>query len=127
MFPHVPAAAMMIGRKIGPYVIEKAIGKGGFADVFLARRGQPFRQNVAIKLINGSLQEQDEIIARFNLERQVLAGLSHEYIARLLDGGQTADGRPYLVMEYVDGASITERRAPAAHISYGSEGLADGL
>ncbi|MGO9229859.1 MAG: protein kinase domain-containing protein [Bryobacteraceae bacterium] len=95
-----------IGRHIGPYELERLLGRGGTGAVYLARRvdGQ-FDQQVAIKLIDmplvGSLFGE-----RFRQERQILAGLSHPYIARLLDGGVSEDGELYLAMEYVDGLPI---------------------
>ncbi len=95
-----------IGRRIGPYELERLLGRGGTGAVYLARRvdGQ-FDQQVAIKLIDmplvGSLFGE-----RFRQERQILAGLSHPYIARLLDGGVSEDGELYLAMEYADGLPI---------------------
>ena len=75
--------------------------------VYLADRADgEFQQRVAIKLI-GTSDTEDPRHQRFLAERQILAGLNHPHIARLLDGGVTADGRPYLVMEYVDGLPIT--------------------
>lgn len=95
------------GRWVGPYELDRLLGRGGMGAVYLAHRidGQ-FRQRVAIKLIDMPLAT-DLLRERFRLERQILAGLVHPFIARLLDGGVGEDGESYLVMEYVDGISIS--------------------
>lgn len=95
------------GRKtVGPYEIDRLLGRGGMGAVYLAHRiDGHFKQKVAIKLIEGHFTT-DNFRERFRQERQILAGLQHPYIARLLDGGVTANGELYLVMEYVDGVSI---------------------
>ncbi len=97
-----------IGARIGAYRIEKELGRGGMGEVYLAvRADSEFDKRVAIKLIrNGS--ESAMAISRFRRERQILARLENAYVARLLDGGTTPYGLPYLVMEYVEGKSITE-------------------
>jgi len=93
-------------RRIGPYLIDRLLGRGGMGAVFLAHRADgQFEQDVAIKLIDLPLAT-DLFRERFRQERQILAGLQHPFIARLLDGGVTPDGDPYLVMEYVDGVPI---------------------
>jgi len=95
-----------VGRRIGPYEIVRPLGRGGMGFVFLARRADSeYRGDVAIKLIRGALPS-EEILRRFRAERQTLANLSHPSIARLLDGGRTDDGLPYLVLEHVDGEPI---------------------
>lgn len=95
-------------KRFGHYKIIKEIGIGGMGAVFLAERddGQ-FRQEVAVKIIRQTLAD-SEIINRFKRERQILASLNHPNIAKLLDGGVTADGLPFLAMEYVAGEPITE-------------------
>ncbi len=94
------------GKEIGRYKIVREIGRGGMGAVYLANRADAeFEQEVAIKLIKRGM-DTDEIISRFRHERQILASLSHEFIARLLDGGTTDDGLSYFVMEYVDGVAI---------------------
>ena len=95
-----------IGRRVGPYRLERLLGRGGMGTVYLARRvdGQ-FEQQVAIKLIGLPLAS-DLFRERFRLERQILAGLSHPNIARLLDGGVSEDGELYLAMEYANGLPI---------------------
>jgi tetratricopeptide (TPR) repeat protein len=96
------------GRRIGPYRIIEKIGAGGMGAVFRAeRQDEQFQQQVAIKMIGAGLDVQPEVVRRFLDERQILASLAHPHIARLLDGGYTASGAPYLVMEYVDGVPIT--------------------
>ena len=93
-------------QQIGPYRVLRELGRGGMGAVYLgARADGQFDQQVAIKLIKKGL-DTDEIVRRFRAERQILAGLVHPGIARLLDGGATADGRPYLVLEVVEGDSI---------------------
>jgi eukaryotic-like serine/threonine-protein kinase len=97
----------LIGQQIGSFRILRALGQGGMAAVFLGERtGADFQQQVAIKLLRRGLYSELEqrLFAR---ERQVLAALEHPNIARLIDGGITQAGIPYLVMEFVDGAQIT--------------------
>jgi eukaryotic-like serine/threonine-protein kinase len=96
------------GSAIGPYRITEQIGSGGMGSVFLGIRDDAqFTQRVAIKLVRGAAAG-EALIRRFRQERQILAALEHPNIARLLDGGATADGLPYLVMEYVEGTPIDE-------------------
>jgi len=93
----------LAGSLIGPYRVVRPLGHGGMGTVFLAiREGGDFTQRVAIKFVRGG----ETLVQRFRQERQILAGLDHPNIARLIDGGTTADGLPYLVMEYVDGTPI---------------------
>jgi tetratricopeptide (TPR) repeat protein len=93
-------------RRVGPYEIDRLLGRGGMGAVYLAHRADgQFDQRVAIKLIDLPLAT-DFFRERFRQERQILAGLQHPYIARLLDGGVTADGDLYLAMEFVDGTPI---------------------
>ena len=104
-------AERLIGRSIGPYRVLHQIGHGGMGTVFLAvRDSAEFAQRVAIKLVRGG----EALVQRFRQERQILAALEHPNIARLLDGGTTADGLPYLVMEYVEGTPIDEYCAKLA-------------
>jgi len=92
--------------RIGPYRLIRLLGQGGMGEVWLAERAdEAFSKQVAIKFI-GTFLGNSEAIAWFRRERQALATLEHPHIARLLDGGETEDGRPYLVMEYVDGVAI---------------------
>ncbi|MGD8698784.1 MAG: serine/threonine-protein kinase [Gemmatimonadales bacterium] len=96
------------GERIGPYRMVGVAGRGGMGVVHLAERddGQ-FRRRVAIKVIRGGPDAID-LHGRFEAERHILASLDHPNIARLLDGGLTHDGRPYLVMEYIEGLPIDE-------------------
>ena len=95
-------------ERVGPYRIVGELGRGGMGTVYHAERADGhFEQRVAIKLIDAT-SDDDRHHRRFLAERQILAGLVHPNIARLLDGGVADDGRPYLVMEYVDGSPITE-------------------
>ncbi|MGE0884382.1 MAG: tetratricopeptide repeat protein [Blastocatellales bacterium] len=97
----------MLGRRIGPYRLSCLIGRGGMGAVYEAvRDDQQFDQRVALKLIKRGM-DTDFVRQRFLRERQILAGLDHPHIARLLDGGTTADGLPYFVMEFVAGEPIT--------------------
>ena len=100
------AATRETGRRVGPYRIVRRIGQGGMARVFLAERADgEFRQEVALKLLRPGLDSELDR-QRFRAERQILATLNHPNIARLLDGGVTEDGQPYLVLEYVEGMPI---------------------
>jgi non-specific serine/threonine protein kinase/serine/threonine-protein kinase len=92
--------------RIGPYAVHKQLGTGGMGAVYLASRAdQSYSMQVAIKVIRRGM-ETDKILQRFRREREIVASLDHPNIARLLDGGATEDGRPYIVMEYVEGISI---------------------
>ena len=105
--PSESIGASLIGRRIGAYRIVREIGRGGMGVVYLAVRGDDeYQKQVAIKLA-WPAQESDEMLRRFRLERQILANLDHPNIARLLDGGATEDGLPYVVIEYAPGAPIT--------------------
>jgi eukaryotic-like serine/threonine-protein kinase len=95
-----------VGERIGAYLIEQEIGRGGMGEVYLATRAdREFDKRVAIKLIRDGSQSGLAIL-RFRRERQILARLENAYIARLLDGGTTPQGLPYFVMEYVEGRPI---------------------
>jgi tetratricopeptide (TPR) repeat protein/tRNA A-37 threonylcarbamoyl transferase component Bud32 len=95
-----------MGRRLGPYELGDAIGAGGMGEVYRAARADAeYQQQVAIKLVRSGF-DTTFISARLRAERQILATLEHPNIARLLDGGTTADGVPYLVMELVDGVPI---------------------
>ena len=94
------------GRRVGPYRIESEIGRGGMSVVYLGVRADgEFEKRVAIKLIKRGM-DTDAVIGRLHQERRILAALEHPSIARLLDGGTTGDGRPWLAMEYVEGLPI---------------------
>jgi len=94
------------GLRCGPYRLERLLGRGGAGEVFLAERADgQVEQRVAIKLLCRGVRRAS-LQSRFLQERQILAGLQHPGIARLLDVGETAEGRPYLVMDYIDGVPI---------------------
>lgn len=96
------------GRRIGAYSIIREIGRGGMSRVFLAQRADGhFEQQVALKLLRPGLDTEVDR-ARFRTERQIVASLNHPGIARLIDGGLTDEGQPYLVLEFVDGEPIDE-------------------
>lgn len=100
------AQSLAEGKQIGPYRIVREIGQGGMGVVYLAARADDaFQKFVAIKVIKRGL-DTDAVIQRFRSERQILATLDHPNITRLLDGGTTADGLPYFVMEYIEGEPI---------------------
>src|SRR5262249_47202667 len=90
-----------------PYKILEQIGEGGFGIVFMADQQQPVRRKVALKVLKPGMDTR-QIVARFEAERQALALMDHPQIARVFDGGETASGRPYFVMELVKGAPITD-------------------
>ncbi len=95
------------GTTVGRYVVIERRGRGGMATVYEAGRSDgAFEQRVALKVLRRGL-DTDDLILRFLNERQILSSLTHPNIARLLDGGSLADGRPYLVMDLVDGTPIT--------------------
>src|SRR5580700_18558 len=96
----------LIGTRLGPYRVEAIAGHGGMGAVYRASRDDAeFRQQVAIKLVRVAAESPDTL-RRFRQERQILARLAHPNIARLLDGGSTPDGVPYLVMEFIEGETI---------------------
>ena len=103
------AAHLVPGRRLGPYTILRELGRGGMSTVFLgARDDDQFERRVAIKMMRTSAAG-DELFERFRIERQVLADLEHPAIARLYESGTSADGLPYIVMEYVaDGLRIDD-------------------
>lgn len=100
-------AALPPGHAIGPYRLVRLLARGGMGEVYLAERtGGEYRQRVAVKLLRPGL-EATGLLDRFRFERDLLARLGHPAVVPLLDGGTTADGRPYLVLQYVEGRPIT--------------------
>ena len=94
-------------QKLGPYRIVRVLGEGGMGIVYLADQSAPVQRQVAIKVIKLGL-DTEAVLARFEAEQQAMAVMEHECIARLYEAGQTPEGRPYFVMEYVDGEPISE-------------------
>ena len=104
--PRVSGREQSISSRIGPYRILHEIGRGGMGMVYLAERDDgKIQRRVAIKLLKRGM-DTDDLLRRFQLERQVLSALDHPGIARLYDAGETADGLPYFVMEYVEGMPV---------------------
>ncbi|HKA96571.1 MAG TPA: protein kinase, partial [Streptosporangiaceae bacterium] len=103
------------GTVVGPYKLLEQIGEGGFGVVFLAEQEQPVRRKVALKVLKPGMDTR-QVVARFEAERQALALMAYPNIAQILDGGATASGRPYFVMELVEGIPVTafcdEHRLP---------------
>jgi len=94
------------GRRIGVYQIVNELGHGGMGEVYRAARADgQYKKDVALKVVRGGF-DSASVLERFRNERQILASLDHPNIARLMDGGETEDGTPYLVMEIVEGAPI---------------------
>src|SRR5262245_36453914 len=100
-------AAERPGVRIGPYKLLEQIGEGGMGVVFMAEQQRPVRRKVALKIRKPGMDTR-QVVARFEAERQALALMEHPHIARVYDGGETASGRPYFVMELVKGIPITE-------------------
>jgi serine/threonine protein kinase/tetratricopeptide (TPR) repeat protein len=100
------AIAEQPGMVIGPYKLMEQIGEGGMGLVFVAEQQHPVRRKVALKVIKPGMDTR-QVIARFEAERQALALMDHANIAKVLDGGETASGRPYFVMELVKGVPVT--------------------
>src|SRR5206468_977933 len=95
------------GTRIGPYKLLQQIGEGGMGVVYMAEQEAPVRRKVALKIIKPGM-DSSQVIARFEAERQALAMMDHPNIARVLDAGCTNTGRPYFVMELVNGVPIVE-------------------
>ncbi len=109
----VPAGSLpgdaeeVVNARIGRYRLIERIGAGGYGVVYLAEQQEPVRRKVALKIVRLGMNTEN-VIARFQMERQALATMDHPNIARVLDAGATASGRPYFVMELVDGERITD-------------------
>ena len=102
----IPALIEDPGTKIGRYELLELIGEGGMGLVYLAQQKKPVKRRVALKIIKPGMDSK-QVIARFEAERQALAVLAHPNIAHVFDAGTTKIGRPYFIMEYVKGMSIT--------------------
>jgi len=104
----LPEPPSLAGARVGAWRVIRELGRGGMGVVWLVERdADGFRQQAALKLLRHGLMT-EEMIRRFRRERRILASLSHPGIARLLDGGTTGDGLPFLVMEYVEGRTLYE-------------------
>src|SRR5688572_12092462 len=95
------------GTRIGRYKLLQLIGEGGFGSVFMAEQEHPVRRRVALKIIKPGMDTK-QVIARFEAERQALALMDHPNIAKVFDAGSTDTGRPFFVMELVNGVPVTE-------------------
>ena len=119
---NAPDAENLSGRCAGFWRIGRRLARGGLATVYEAHRNDgEFEQRVAFKVLRRGL-DTDDLVARFRAERQILSALEHPGIANILDGGALDDGRPYLVLEFIDGKPITEHAqdaelAPLARIA----------
>lgn len=102
-----PLESTDLGERIGSYRVIEKIGSGGYGDVYLAEQQEPVRRRVALKVIKPGMDTRS-VIARFETERQALAMMDHPNIARVFDAGATRSGRPYFVMELVQGIRITD-------------------
>jgi len=106
--PSARSGEDLFGQRIGAWRLDRRLARGGLATVYLAHRDDgEYDQRAAFKVLRRGL-DTDDLIARFRAERQILSALDHPGIASILDGGALDDGRPYLVLEYVDGHPITE-------------------
>ena len=105
--PSSGAGGVGPGMVVGKYRLQQRIGAGGMGEVYEAMQLEPVRRRVALKLIKRGM-DTERVVARFESERQALALMDHECIARVFDAGSTDEGRPYFVMEYVKGVPITE-------------------
>jgi serine/threonine protein kinase len=101
-----PASMLELGDRIEQYTLQRVLGEGSYGIVYLAQQDPPLSRNVAIKILRAGLDTK-EVISRFELERQALAKLDHPNIAKIFAAGSTPTGRPYVVMEAVDGTPIT--------------------
>src|SRR5881409_2674796 len=102
-----PATTMERDEDFGRYRIIESLGEGGMGAVYLAEQLEPIRRRVALKVVKLGM-DTSQVLARFNNERQALAMMDHPNIAQIFDAGATAKGRPYFVMEYIEGAPITQ-------------------
>jgi eukaryotic-like serine/threonine-protein kinase len=101
--PPAAAGVTIAGR----YTLVEKIGEGGMGEVWVAKQSTPVKRNVAVKFIKPGMDSKS-VLARFEAERQALAMMDHPNIAKVLDGGLTATGRPFFVMELVKGVPITQ-------------------
>ena len=105
--PRLEPVAEKEGDRVGPYILRQQIGEGGFGTVWMAEQSAPIARMVALKLVKAGMDTK-QVLARFEAERQALAIMDHQNIAKVFDAGASASGRPYFVMELVRGIPITE-------------------
>ncbi len=105
--PPAVTDATAAGELIGPYRLLRPVGEGGMGQVFEAEQIEPIRRKVALKIVKQGMDTR-EFVARFESERQALALMDHPCIAKVFDAGASERGRPYFVMEFVDGVPITD-------------------
>ena len=115
-----------IGTRIGPFLLKEHLGRGGMGTVYLAEQLEPVKRPVALKLLRGSLLDPTHV-ARFNIEQQALAHMSHPAIAQVYDAGTTHDGRPFFAMEYVAGSRSPSSARPEPRAEATSRDLRQGL
>ncbi|MCA9297745.1 MAG: serine/threonine protein kinase, partial [Phycisphaerales bacterium] len=96
----------LIGERVGAYRLDEIVGRGGFGVVYRAEQLEPVRRTVAFKVIRPGM-DSSQVVRRFEAERQALALMNHDHVAKVFDAGTTPRGRPYVVMEYVDGRPLT--------------------
>ena len=104
---YLPRIAERPGTMIGPYKLVEEIGEGGMGSVFMALQKEPVRRKVALKVIRAGMDSK-QVVSRFEAERQALAMMDHPCIAKVFDGGSTESGRPYFVMELINGMPVTD-------------------
>jgi serine/threonine protein kinase/lipopolysaccharide biosynthesis regulator YciM len=100
-------ARLVEGSTVGRYKILRELGEGGMGVVYLAEQSEPIRRQVALKVIKRGM-DTEQVVRRFEAERQALAIMDHAAIASVIEAGETEDGRPYFVMEHIDGEPVTE-------------------
>ena len=101
------AAGLGLGSEIGPYKLLNILGEGRYGIVYLAQQARPIRRKVALKIVKPGMDFR-QVIARFEAEKQALALLDHPNVAQVYDAGTTEAGRPYFVIEGIEGIPITE-------------------
>ncbi len=98
---------LVTGGRVGPYTIVRELGEGGMGLVYLAEQTEPIKRRVALKVVKHGM-DTDQVVKRFEAERQALALMDHVAIAKVFEAGETDTGRPYFAMEFIDGEPITD-------------------